>query len=239
MDATVLREVPASGDHKGHVDATSGKSPEWWPQWSGETVALIASGPTAKKANVAALKGRTKIIAINESYQLCPWADALYACDADWWKLKHGVPEFHGLKISRASDAKDSPAYRLDYADVKKIKVERYGDKLELHDIGKIGSGGNGGFQALNLAVQFGATKIMLIGYDMRVDLGEHWHKRHQMPLSNPHPNDNLPRWRAAIDGAAKTLHAFDIEVVNCSSVSLLKAYPKMTVEEALHAFEL
>ena len=68
----------------------------------------------------------------------------------------------------------------------------------------------------------------------MRTDFGEHWHKRHPTPLSNPHPNDNLPRWRSAIDGAAKVLQALGVEVINCSPVSLLQSYPKMTVQEAM-----
>jgi len=218
----------ASADPKESPAGIIGNRPDWWPNWHGEAVALIASGPSARKSNIAVLKDRAKVIAINESYQLCPWADALYACDGEWWKLKNGVPEFHGIKISQ-----DPVACKL-YPDVKKVEVDKYSNEIKLHEYGYLGAGGNGGFQALNLAVQFGCTKIMLVGYDMRVDLGEHWHKRHQMPLSNPHPNDNLPRWRAAIDGAAKVMRALGIEVINCSAVSLLKQYEKMTLEEAL-----
>ena len=206
---------------------------DWFPDWQGQTCLIIASGPTAKKANIAAAKGRTKVLAINTSYELAPWADVLYACDGHWWNQKHGVQDFHGLKISQDPEACKA------YPDIKKVEVDRYSNELKLHERGHIGAGGNGGFQALNLVVQFGCTKILLVGYDMRVDLGEHWHKRHQMPLSNPHPNDNLPRWRAAIDGAARILRELDIEVVNCSPVSLLTAYPKKTIEEALDAFEL
>ena len=213
------------------VDIT-GKIPEWWPQWTGETVALVASGPTAKKSNLAVLRDRARIIAINESYQLCPWADVLYACDGEWWKLKNGVPEFHGLKISQDAEACKR------FPDVSKIEVDKYSNEIKLHERGHIGAGGNGGFQALNLAVQFGAMEILLIGYDMRVDLGEHWHKRHYPPLSNPHPHDNMPRWRKALDGAAKVMNSLGVQVVNCSAVSLLQAYPKMTIEEALNAFE-
>src|SRR5262245_35163080 len=78
---------------------------EWFPRWHGDTVALIASGPTAKKSNVAALRDRVRVVAVNESYQLCPWADAMYGRDGEWWKLKNGVPEFHGLKISQSDEA--------------------------------------------------------------------------------------------------------------------------------------
>ena len=212
-------------------DATASitSKPDWFPDWQGETIAIIGSGPTAKKAGVELLQGKAKVIAINESWRLAPWADALYACDGHWWRLHDGVKAFKGLKLSQ-----DQEACRA-YSDVKKITITHIrSDDLCFDRPGHVGAGGNSGFQCLNLAAQFGGQRILLVGFDMRVDLGEHWHPRHQMPLSNPHPNDNIPRWRKAIDGAAGRLEEMGMSVVNCSPVSLLKAYPKMTIEEAL-----
>lgn len=204
-------------------------TPDWFPNWDGETIAIIASGPSAKKAGVDQLRGKVKVIAINESWRLAPWADALYGCDANWWKLHDGIRFFQGLKISAEAEACKT------YPDIKKVTITHVrSDDICIDRPGYIGAGGNSGFQSLNLAVQFGGKRILLVGYDMRVDLGEHWHKRHPMPLSNPHPYDNLPRWRRAIDGAAQCLKEMGIAVVNCSPVSLLTAYPKMTIEEAL-----
>jgi hypothetical protein len=211
------------------TDFTIGKA-DWWPRWQGETIAIVASGPTAKTAGVELLQAKCKIIAINESWQLCPWADALYGCDGNWWKLHWGVEKFKGLKLSVDHDA------CMLFKDIKEVTLPDTDCNEILTDVpGHIGSGGNSGFQSLNLAVQFGGKRILLIGYDMRIDLGEHWHKaRHPMPLSNPHPNDNLPRWRRALDGAAERLGQLGVEVINCSPVSLLKAYPKMSIAEAL-----
>jgi hypothetical protein len=142
--------------------------------------------------------------------------------------MRQGVALFGGLKISQDRVACDQ------FKDIRKVTVDTRGNHLLLDTPGQIGSGGNGGFQALNLAVQFGASPILLVGFDMRIDLGEHWHPRHYPPLSNPHPNDNLPRWRAALDGADGVLNSLGVKVANCSAVSLLKAYPKMTVQEAM-----
>jgi hypothetical protein len=204
-------------------------TPEWFPDWQGETVAIVASGPSAKKAGVELLQGKVRVIAINESWRLVPWADALYGCDSNWWRLHDGVKFFQGLKISAQEES------RKLYQEIKIVTITHVrSDELSLDRPGYIGAGGNSGFQSLNLAAQFGASRILLVGYDMRVDLGEHWHARHPMPLSNPHPNDNLPRWRRAIDGVATRLEEVGISVVNCSPVSLLKAYPKMTIKEAL-----
>lgn len=230
-------EGTASAVHPDSMASIIGNKPDWWPDWEGKSVAIVASGPTAKNAGVDLLRGRMRVMAINESWQLCPWADILYGCDPNWWNLRHGVREFNGLKISRERDEKDL-AWSALPADVRRIKVARYSDRLMLDEIGVIGAGGNSGFQCLNLAVQFGAKRILLIGYDMRVDRGEHWHPRHPMPLSNPHPNDNLIRWRRAIDGASGMLCSLGIRTINCSMESALTGYPKMTVEAAMNEWD-
>lgn len=222
MDAMVNAVQPAAT-----VNITS--KPDWWPNWEGETIAVVASGPSAKKAGVEQLQGRAKVIAINESYQLCLWADMLYGCDPAWWRWRNGVEKFRGLKLCADADAcRQFGLKKITIANVKS-------DAILFDQAGHIGAGGNSGFQGVNLAVQFGGCRILLIGFDMRIDLGEHWHERHYPPLSNPHPNDNLPRWRRALDGAAPFFKQIGIEVINCSSVSALKAYPKMTIAEALH----
>ena len=141
-----------------------------------------------------------------------------------------GVRSFRGMKISQ--DRESLPHVTRTSAKSTSIHAAT---NCKIGTLGHLGAGGNSGFQALNLAVQFGVYQvILLIGYDMRVDLGEHWHPRHYPPLSNPHPNDNMPRWRKALDGAADTLKILGVDVLNCSAVSLLKAYPKMTVQEAM-----
>jgi hypothetical protein len=201
--------------------------PDWFPDWRGQVCAIIASGPSAKTAPIDLLRDKARAIAVNESWQLCKWADVLYGCDYAWWRMQQGVPKFGGMKISQDAEACNR------FKDIRKITVEVHSNSVIMTP-GLVGSGGNGGFQALNLAVQFGARTILLIGCDMRVDLGEHWHPRHYPPLSNPHPNDNLPRWRTAFDGAADVLNDLGVKVINCSAVSLLKAYPKMTIQEAL-----
>jgi len=206
---------------------------DWWPSWIGETIAIIASGPSAKKAGVDKLQGRAKVIVINESWQLAPWADVLYGCDGQWWKWRDGVRKFKGIRLSYDADACNL------YRDLGMRRIyipDRKSDVIVWEPLGHVGAGGNSGFQALNLAAQFGGSRILLVGYDMRVDLGSHWHQPHYPPLSNPHPNDNLPRWRAAVDGAHEVLSSRGIEVINCSLVSALKAYPKMTIAEALDA---
>lgn len=99
---------------------------------------------------------------------------------------------------------------------------------------GKVASA-NSGFTALNLAVQFGAPKVLLVGFDVRVDKGLHWHGQHDRRLNNPNVERTV-RWRKILDDAAPALAAHGVEVINCSSVSALTAYLKVPFEQAIEA---
>lgn len=202
--------------------------PRWFQDWRGQTAVLVASGPSASDVPVEMARGRARFIAVNNSWRLAPWADILFACDVSWWRHARGAPEFVGLKLST-----DQIAAR-EFEDVHKVGIKRGDDRLELAEMGTVGWGGNSGFHALNLAVQFGAAKIILVGYDMTVSYGEHWHGRHPDGMHNPTPG-NVARWRRAVDAAAKVIPD-GIRVFNCSPISALQNYPKVTFEEAMAA---
>jgi hypothetical protein len=107
-------------------------------------------------------------------------------------------------------------------------------DRLLFNRFGELGWGGNGGFHALNLALQFGARRVVLVGYDMRVDLGVHWHGKHPKGMNNP-SDVNTRRWRQVLDAQAPLLRDMGVEVLNASPVSALEAYPKVNFAAAIH----
>lgn len=211
-------------------------APSWWPDWRGHTAVLIASGPTAKDAPLYLCRGRdrTKVVAINSSIKLAPWADVLYACDFKWWDVHRGVPEFKGLKVSQDGGrfAKGGQ-FGKKYQDVRQVLCDHGTDELLMDRIGKIGWGGNSGFNAINLVAQFRAAAIILVGYDLRLDKGLHWHGKHGHGLNNP-IDKNVFRWCKAIDDAAPALKRLGIPVFNTSPISNLKNYPKVSLQEAL-----
>lgn len=204
----------------------------WWQDWRGECVAIIASGPSAKKANIEALRDRIHVVVVNDCYKLCPWAEILYSCDAPWWKVHAGAKGFNGLKITQ-----DAAAV-ANYPGLIKVEVVAKSDDLLLDEPGRLGAGGNSGFQLFNLVLQMGATGIALIGFDMSTRSGEHWHGRHPQPLSNP-MESNCTRWLKAFDGSVRKLNELGVQVVNCSDVSVLRAFPKMNIEGALARWRL
>lgn len=136
------------------------------------------------------------------------------------------MPEFRGLKLSV-----DSAAVRRPWG-VHKVGLNKGDDRLELVRPGTVGWAGNSGFHCLNLAVQMCPARIILVGFDMRVDQGLHWHGPHK-GLNNPTAR-NVDRWRRCIDATAETVAALGIRVINASHVSALQNFEKMGLEEAL-----
>ena len=202
--------------------------PDWYPDWTGHTAMLVASGPSAKDIPFDLAKGRVKVIATNNSWQLVPWADHLHGCDFSWWERFEGVPEFKGLKTCSEYRATRVPEW-----DIKYVQVTKGDDRINFTDMGKLGWGGNSGFHALNMAIQFGCKKILLVGFDMTIAYGIHWHGPH--PSGHNPRNSTVQRWRRAFDGSARAIEARGIDVINCSHISTLLQYRKMTFEDALN----
>lgn len=157
-----------------------------------------------------------------------PWADIGYACDLAWWRRYHDrVRQDIKLTVDKAA-AKRYPSLGL-------VGLRKGCDRLELMKLGTVGWGGNSGFQCLNLAVQFQASKIIMVGFDMTVAHGVHWHGKHPVGMNNP-TEKNAERWRRCIDAAADVIAELGIRVINASPISALVKYDKMGLLEALDA---
>lgn len=204
-----------------------------WPDWRGRAVAIVASGPSAKHAGAGVLKGRLPVMAIKKSIELVPFADVVYGCDGPWWRDVRGLPQFQGLKLCYDVQA-------CDEFGLKRVEIrDKLSNRLEFAQTGKVGAAGNSGFQALNLAIQFGARRILLVGFDVHGRGGEHWYGRNGWGFANNPTEDNYRRWRAAFDGAAADIAERGIEVFNASSVSDIRSFPKMSIAAALEIWRL
>lgn len=200
-------------------------TPYWFPDWRGQTCVIVASGPSAAEQPIEQARGRARVIAINTSFRLCGWADALYACDGRWWEETPGAQAFKGLKITQ--DERAAERFGL-----LKVSVDTARHTIS-DEPGVLGAGGNSGFQALNLAVQFGCRRVLLVGYDMRVDRGLHWHGAHGSGLNNPQERA-VNEWRERLDAIAPDLAARGVEVLNCSTISTLTAYRKVPLADVV-----
>jgi len=94
----------------------------------------------------------------------------------------------------------------------------------------------NSGYQALNLAIHFGARKIILLGYDMQCGPNgqTHWFGSHPGALEKG--AGLYPRFVQNFRTTLPDLERNGITVVNCSRSTALDCFPKIPLVEALTA---
>lgn len=192
--------------------------------WPNSTVVCIGSGPSLTSEDVAYVRGKARVIVINTTWQLAPWADVLYAADEPWWRYYQGVPQFHGMKFSIEPSHRPS-CHRPEWGVTILRNTGPLG--LELKPTG-LRTGRNSGYQAIGLAYHLGASRIVLLGYDMR---GGHWHPEHPAGVRKSVP---VSSFRHAFTTLAGPLKERGVTVVNCSRRTALTAFPQMPLEEAL-----
>jgi hypothetical protein len=80
-------------------------APDWW----GETVLILAGGPSLRGFDAHAVRGRGRVIAIKESALLAPFADVLMFVDAPWYDRERALIEgFAGDVVTTATNAAHS-----------------------------------------------------------------------------------------------------------------------------------
>lgn len=206
-----------------------------WPDWRGETAIVIASGPSLKKQDVELCRGRGKVIAIKKCVELAPFADVVYGCDGPWWRSVVGLMKFQGLKLAYEATVCGSEwgIRKVNIPDDPKVKGEKI-HRMLFDETGTIGSGGNSGFQAVNLAAQFGAAAIVLLGFDFGGETASHWYGRNNWMQANNPDQWSYDKWKRRMEAAAPDLKARGIEVINASRQTSLTCFRRASIEEAL-----
>lgn len=189
----------------------------WW---------ILASGPSLTKEDAEKLEGQN-ICVINTTYQLCPNADILYACDPHWWDW-HAEDErllsFKGQKWTQ--DKKTVEKYK----DLNLHYIEsKHGNGIS--EIGPILTGSHSGIQAINLIYQlYKPEEIYLLGYDMQITGDKpHWHGHH--------PNKVVPNWNSWIrfyDDVARDAERLGVQIINCTRETALTCFPRKALSEVL-----
>jgi hypothetical protein len=198
------------------------------PLWCGETAVILGGGPSLCAADVEYVRGKARVIAINDAHRLSAWADALYFCDERWWRWHHTDSEyqhFAGRIITLENEAllqRDERVHSLRHGPSNGLSVRT--DTLA--------TGGNSGYQAINLAVLAGVKRIILLGFDMRAVSGRtHWHGGHPVKVpANIYDLVMLPRFKTLI----KPLAALGVEVLNATPDSALDVFPRVRLQDAI-----
>lgn len=170
----------------------------------------IASGPSLTLADVELVRqwrtaGR-RVYAVNNSVQLAPWADAMFAMDRAWWNAYRDIHE--------------------------PFKGKKYGPNIGKYGVTHIpkprfNSPGNSGAGAIALAILHGATTVYLLGYDCQHTDGKaHWHVDHPTEPVRMGNAASVARWPAQFAKLAKRA-----TIINCTRVTALDCFPRATLE--------
>jgi hypothetical protein len=195
--------------------------------WPGETVFILASGPSVKQLDLSPLKGR-RVIAVKSSHLTWPTADVLFFADSRWWRDPKLKPRtFEGLIVSTATSIADKASRARIRMMLKRNPValaeERHAVALE-----RTSTTG-----AINLAVHFGAARIVLLGVDGKIAPDG---TRHCHGVKWPYPLvetcfDDQAREYAAIAPSAERL---GVEIVNANPDSAISVWPRKPFQDCL-----
>lgn len=148
-------------------------------------------------------------MAVNTTYRMAPWADALFAMDKQWWDTyrRDVMVNFRGMRVS------NNPNH-----DTHRVRIPAYG---------------NSGAGAIATAVHWGAKRVILLGYDCQHTGGmAHWHGDHPKGLGNARMVD---KWAEKFAELAETIPP-SVDVVNCSRVTALNCWPRGDLVQMLYS---
>lgn len=172
------------------------------------------------------------VIGINVAYLIGDWIDMIFFGDNGFF-LSHqqGLAKFSGIKISCNSQ-------------VDKYNWIKYLPKNNRHPKGisesprMVSWNGNSGAAAISIAAHSGAKRIILLGFDMKLNEQnhQHWHDvYHKLPTNqNPRRMKGLPfdRHLRGFPDIARDAKMMGIEILNASPDSAIQCFKKVTVQE-------
>ncbi len=194
------------------------------PEWEGETVFVIASGPSVNKEICATVKGRRTIV-VNNSYLVAPWADILFFGDGRWWTA-------YGEHCDREFKGRIATTQRAEYHVRHQNLIQAPPDKGLATDRREVCLRRTSLMAAMNLAVHLGAVELVLLGADMRPGgKGKlHHHAAHKWTPKHNSYAAMMKDLRYMIGPLEKR----GIPVINTSMRSAIDWWPKRKLAECL-----
>lgn len=201
--------------------------------WIDYPVVCVASGASLNKYDIeylrlARLADKCRVIVVNDCYLLCPWADHLHFCDLKWYEWHKDKPEFksfQGIKSTLSEEMPDNEVIKLQ-------KGERFGFSTNPN---VVNHGGNSGYQAVNIAILYGAKDIYMLGYDCKPQthngsLKMHWFGDHK--IKTPISVCNI--WLQAWESITRDIEVNNINLVNITRDTAIKNIKKRKLKDIL-----
>lgn len=208
------------------------------PKFQGQTIACIATGPslTLQQVEIARAKGFV-LFGCNRVWEIVPDLSVLYGCNEKFWA--HYWDD-------------DLASYPAEKWTTNRIAARKFGlnviaerDARGLsNDPGRIHHGHGSGYSMLNLAYLMGASRIVLLGYDLRYapDYDGSEKKAGSTPRHyfGEYPSDLLHWPKMSLkEGVHVGLIEYYrsvskqsvVEIINCTPGSALDCFPRMDID--------
>ncbi len=186
----------------------------------GKRVFILASGPSLTSLDLSPLR-RRMVIGMNRSSLL--FQDAHYHCTMDH-RLFDEQPLL--LAKSRYLFTLEGRPFGIP---IRLLGAEGFSWDLERG----IYSGYTVSYFALQLAIYMGFKEVFYLGLDLKHEgprthfFGSDFHSRH-------HEQTEFPRMRKMLNYGARQLAETNVRVFNCSPVSDLECFPKVSYDYAI-----
>ena len=222
--------------------------------WEGGDVWIIGGGPSVyrefeipKEIVDSVLKGTSPlsvyspfmkglhdkhVIGVNAAYMLGDWIDIVFFGDSGFFmQHKRDLAMFAGLKVSCHNGARGEHWVKFLGRDGSKARGISSAPSL-------VSWNGNSGAAAISIAAHSGARRIMLLGFDMKLN-GEnrqHWHDVYHRGAINTRDDRKmrkLPfnRHLRGFDAIAADAQKMGIEIINCNPDSAITQFPKVSTK--------
>lgn len=192
--------------------------------WRGETVFVLAGGPSLIGFDAGVLLGRGRVLAIKESCLLAPFADALLFVDAPWFDRERAlIDRFAGPVVTTATNAALHPCVRL---------MKRGLDRGLADAPDTLNYAATVVYAALNLIAHAGAARAVLLGMDHGFDAAGPARHHDRNPL--PPPPGAFTRQAEALATISGPLAERGVDVLNATPGSRLTLWPRAELKELL-----
>lgn len=192
--------------------------------WPGCTMVLLGDGPSLDLQDVNAVRvSGVRVLAMNTSFRLAPWADVLWSYHTRDLQQVSGVDPrtFGGLIFSAEPAPAPWPVLAMTGA-----------EGLELDPTG-VRHGNHSGYSAINVAVHLGAGRIILLGYDCSA--AEDGRVNFARPADYAGRSAyRFEHWRKRYASLVGPLRTAGVEVLNASRRTAIDDFPRMPLWEAL-----
>jgi hypothetical protein len=198
--------------------------------WPGSTIVCLGDGPSLTREDVDYCRGKARVIAMNYSFRLAPWADVLWSYHSRGLQEWSGVdPATYAGVIFTAEPVPCNPAPNW-----RVLKLTG-NDGLELGPHG-LRHGNCSGYSAINLAVHLGAKRIVLLGYDCSADPVTNkfnWAKDADDKTRGAY---SFALWQSRFRTLVGPLAKIGVVVLNASRRTALECFPRVALDEVLPA---